>query len=548
MRGWILAGVVLCACDDVRVRHDAGLYERPPLGQPDARPIEIPETAPEVLITPGSIDWLQDVVVGRQWWHRITVANIGRETLLLRGLGIDGPGFAIRIDGIWLEDQPGLVDDPDQDGVPGLVQGGFFEAKIYFKPEAGGEHDATLWMRTNDPRGPRHEVPISALALDTAPCAPMGPDPLDFGEVALEIDRRRDAVVTNCSEGPLHILSVEADGPFDVRAEVTNALPIRIRAPADIFDQPSRALAVHFEPDELGPARGALHVLTDDPDIPMRSIALGGTGVPNQCPTAIIEPARVTLAPGQVFTFSGERSSDPEGQSLTRVWALETPAGSGAALRRRANALLQFEAPGPRSLRTSFAPDLLGRYVVQLDVQDEAGNLTSVCRSPARVPVQVEPPSQGLSVELTWDMERPGQNFTGTDLDLHLLREGAEWFSRDSDVWAANPNPSFDLEEEAQPRMGVTTNGGGPETIYFGEPEVGVTYRLAVHYFRQHTPGTDFDHGASTATVRIYARGRVVWTSQPRRMEGVNGFWIPAEFTWPGPDVRVVDRYFPVRP
>lgn len=547
MRGrCLIAALVLHACGDVRDRADANLYERPPLGQPDARAPHIPETAPEVLVTPASVEWLEDVAVGRQWWHRITVANVGRETLILRGMGIDGPGFAVRIDGTWLSDQPDLIDDPDQDGVPGLVQGGFFEAKIYFGPMTGGRHEAILWMRTNDPRGPRHEVPLSALGLDRPPCAPLLPDPLDFGEVALEVERRREATVTNCNEGPLHILSVEAEGPFRVAPEVAATLPLRIRAPDDTFDQPTRTLGLHYAPAELGPGRGALLVMTDDPDVPMRSIALSGTGVANLCPTAHIEPQAVTLAPGQAFVFSGERSSDPEGQSLTRVWALERPAGSSAALRRRAGALLEWQAPGPRSLTAVLAPDVLGRYVVQLDVQDEADNLTSNCGRPARVPVQVEPPREGLSVELTWEMERPGQNLAGSDLDLHLLGEGAEWFSRQSDVWAANPSPGFGLEEDGRPRMGVTSNGGGPETIHFGRPEPGATYRLAVHYFRQRTG--DFDHGASTATVRIYARGQVVWTSPARRMDAINGFWIPAEISWPGPDVRVVDQYLQVRP
>ncbi len=544
---WLIVSFLALACADGRDRTASTAYVRPPVGEADAA-LNVPETAPEALTTPRTITWKQDVVVGRRWWHRATVGNVGRETLRVDAMGIDGDGFAIRVGDVWFADDPMLVDDPDGDGVPGIVEGSFFQPKIYFIPERAGPHEAVFWLRTNDPRSARFEVALQALALDRPPCAPAAPDPLDFADVPLQVERTRQAVITNCNEGPLHILAIEpSEGPFSVAEALLEQLPIRIPAPEDVFDQPSAGLPVQFAPVGLGEIRGALFVQTDDPDSPQRSIELSGVGVPNRCPVARVEPGAVRAALGDRVELDAGGSTDPEGQALTWAWSLpRRPDGSGAVLWRPPGHPLGRPPPNGFSRTAVLVPDVVGRYRAQLDVEDEAGNLTSACGEVARSIVDVELPRDGLVVELTWDMERPSE--VGTDLDVHLLMPGGEFFSRATDTWAANPQPPYEAAEGLGPRLAVTTDGGGPEILRFPAPEGGASYVLAVHYFRQHDLESEFDHGASTATVRIYAHGELAWTSPARRMEAVNGFWVVGNIEWPGPRVELVDQYRQRRP
>lgn len=546
--GACLAALLACACGDSRDREHADPYERPPLGQPDAAPLVFPETAPEALVTPQSVEWRQEVVVGRRWWHRLTVGNVGREPLRVSAMGVDGDGFRVRVEEVWLEEDPTVLGDPDGDGTPGVVEGGFFEVKVYFEPLAGGRHEGTFWLRTNDPRSARHEVSLVAMGLDRAPCAPLAPDPLDFGEVASFVEARGEAVVSNCNEGPLHILAVEtAAGPVGVDQGFIDRLPLRINAPQDNVDQPSLTIPLRFSPRALGRAESALFVRTDDPDQPQRSIAIVGQGVRNRCPTAVVAPRRIRrVGLGEPIRLDGSGSTDPEGQTLQRAWGLRVPPGSSAALSRGEIGPLGRQPPTNAPVAIVY-PDMVGRYVATLDVGDPAGNLTSECGEVARVPIDVVVPESGLLVELTWEMERTQQGEPGTDLDVHLKLPGQAWFSMLGDSWVAGPEPPYPGAPGDGPTLFATSDGGGPEVLRFAAPFEGDRYGLAVHYFRQTARESGFDHGASTATVRVYADGELVWTSPPRRMEAVNGFWIIGDVDARG-RVRFEDRYLEVRP
>ena len=80
---------------------------------------------------------------------------------------------------------------------------------------------------------------------------------------------------------------------------------------------------------------------------------------------------------GQVVTLDGSRSIDPDGEELSFVWTLTTPASSGALL------------SSPNQAVSTFTPDTPGEYVATLVVSD--GVLES---SPATVRIQVSAPTQ----------------------------------------------------------------------------------------------------------------------------------------------------------
>jgi PKD repeat protein len=81
----------------------------------------------------------------------------------------------------------------------------------------------------------------------------------------------------------------------------------------------------------------------------------------NHAPTADAGPDQ-TVQVGETVQLDGSGSSDPDGDPLSFRWSfVERPSGSRAAL------------SNPTSIRTTFVPDLAGRYVVELTVDDGRG-------------------------------------------------------------------------------------------------------------------------------------------------------------------------------
>jgi hypothetical protein len=88
------------------------------------------------------------------------------------------------------------------------------------------------------------------------------------------------------------------------------------------------------------------------------------------------------------------------------------------------------------------------------------------------------PPASAVTVTLQWD--------TAVDLDLHLLRNGAELYHPADDCfWKYPQQPWGDPREECDdPRLVAdTTTGYGPETIVLPELDPRDTYTVAVDYW-----------------------------------------------------------------
>lgn len=200
--------------------------------------------------------------------------------------------------------------------------------------------------------------------------------------------------------------------------------------------------------------------------------------------------------------------------------------------------------PSPQAEAPTLWLDLAGRYELELEVTDPAGE----ARCPAtRVLVDAVPRGE-IYVELVWTTPAdPDQaDAIGADLDLHYLHPNAArwdkgpwdvfWNNREGD-WGVLGNP------DDNPALMVDDAAGlGPEVVEHDNPEADKVYRVGVYYY--DTEG----FGPSYATVRVYINGQLKAESRDVELETRGSFWEAAQISWPSGQVmlgRGVVQEFP---
>ena len=253
---------------------------------------------------------------------------------------------------------------------------------------------------------------------------------------------------------------------------------------------------------------GTVTLLSNDEENPEVTVLLEGNGGGDfEYPQAVIDcPGLVELAGPQVIPLDGSASSDPAGGELTYEWGiLVKPNGVDPAR--------TVDPQGEPT--TSLLVDAAGEWEITLVVTNEDG-LPSV---PAKCVLDAVPADK-LHVELLW-------GGSTSDMDLHLAREGASFYSTPDDVSWCNPNPDWGAAGNADddPRLDVDDDDGfGPENINIFEPVDG-TYNVRVHFF------DDGDDGETSANVNVYAYGEQIW-SGTRNLER-NEVWDVGQINWP---------------
>ena len=213
----------------------------------------------------------------------------------------------------------------------------------------------------------------------------------------------------------------------------------------------------------------------------------------------------VVNPPYETVLLDGSNSYDPDRIDFTLEWSLNvTPDGSSA----------EIESPDQETI--VFEPDLSGLYVAQLTATNSIG-LEDQCKV-----VFSAVPSQGLWIEMFWDME-------GDDLDLHLISPGLDWSSYigtgEDCHWSNCAEGGVGLDwgvegnESDDPHLALDdSTGGGPETMYIEVPESG-DYTLVIH---DYAHGAGFD-GTTSVNLKYYLWGVEVLSEQ-RTISGEDTF------------------------
>ena len=248
--------------------------------------------------------------------------------------------------------------------------------------------------------------------------------------------------------------------------------------------------------------------------------------------TAVIACAEGhTVAPQTELHLDGSGSIAPDGSISRYEWRVEQPELSRSL----------FE-PDNAQAQVTFEVNVAGDYTFSLDVWDEQDQK---CAQSATYVVHVVP-DRDLHIELLWHTPADADEtdtgpFAGSDMDLHFMHPNAPgnpnapdvdgdgapdpYYSQPYDCfwfnpapnWGAGVSPSLDRDD---------TDGAGPENINLAQPQSGLSYLIAVHYWSAH------GYGASQATVRIYVDGALAHETAPTELVE-HDLWKVGTVAWP---------------
>ncbi len=181
---------------------------------------------------------------------------------------------------------------------------------------------------------------------------------------------------------------------------------------------------------------------------------------------------------------------------------------------------------------TQFQPLLTGTYEVLFTAVDDLGHL-SACATTVTATI-----TDILRIELLWNLAADPAT-DQSDLDLHLLHPQAPaWFDNTLDCYYSNcvgtPLPWGGTSTDDDPRLDIDdVDGRGPENTNILSPELGVPYRIGVHYY------DDDGFGPSTAVVNVFCGGQLAGTFGPVTLANGNlgsrqgnDFWRVADVTF----------------
>ncbi len=157
----------------------------------------------------------------------------------------------------------------------------------------GGDHEAQVVVRSNDPRRPEVRVPAH-LHVTGAPHLAVSDSSLAFGAVFVGGTQAETLQVSNAGTGLLTVAGV-------------SAAPAEFAAPAGGFTLAPgavRRLIVTFSPPGASEFAGTLEIRSDDPDEPVRGVALRGSGLP--APAFAVSPDSLSAE-----LFSGDLATRP---------------------------------------------------------------------------------------------------------------------------------------------------------------------------------------------------------------------------------------------
>lgn len=368
---------------------------------------------------------------------------------------------------------------------------------VRFTPDTFRDYESILEIQTNDPDRPLETITVRGVGADL----PLPDIRIDPGLTIEVFDKKGGdpalALVTIANEGgaPLDVSDLRIQG--DPAFALTSPFEPTMIAP----DSSVSVLVQYDAPDSVGQLTD-LFVSSNDPDEPVVQVRiLGNGGGPDlDRPVAVIDcPALVELTGPERRRLSGAKSYDPDGlEPLAFAWTvLSRPDASDADVTLDPDDTEEID----------LYVDVAGEWSVQLVVENslQTASDPTVCTFQAV-------PEDDLRVELSW-------NTAAADMDLHLLRDGADLFDAVFDCHYCNQNPSWGTSSLSDdPRLDIDDRAGfGPENINIEAPEQ-LAYDVKVHYFKSN------GDKAVTATVLVWIAGELAWSGQ-RVLEDPKDLW-----------------------
>ena len=438
------------------------------------------ELFPTLVLNTESVDF--ETVVLYSDVQEFQIINSGLAELEISSIEIEN-----NEDGVYtIEPTEGVIEPNESQTVT-----------VSFEPATYREYNRNIVITSNNPDAEEVLLPLNGEGIvGPVPDIEVTPRAVDFGTVAQGQTATQYFTVTNRGTGDLIIDSVSIEGAetFQLMTDISGV---------SYGLEQSSTLVVTYTPTAETGDNATITILSNDPDEGEQTVALLGNGGGDfeypeakfSCPTEVDPPTTIHL--------NAQNSSDPQGyEPLTYEWTLlQQPPGSTTTIEE------------PTLEYTPLFVDAAGDYELQLTVANSIGleSDPKTCQFTAI-------PDEAIQVELVWDKGN-------TDVDLHMVMEGYDFYSYDGDCCWCNPNPSWGASGIADdPQLSLDNRiGYGPEEIEIDSPYDG-SYNILVHYFSGN------GNGDTTATVRVYLDGALI--AEESRVLSPRDLWDVGYIYW----------------
>jgi hypothetical protein len=363
---------------------------------------------PEINVTPLGLGF-GDVESGMTTSRTTTIQNIGNADLTVTGLTLTGS-----------------LDFDFGAGAPAvpfvLPQGGSVDVPLDYTTTGGGADSGTLEIASDDTDEPVVNVALTGNEIPPLVDQNIDVDPtaLDFGPREIGMFNTLVTTIQNLGERQLTVTGLTVTGSADFGLHPAVPVP-----PFTVASGATVDVTVTYQPSAEGADAGALEIASDDPDEPVVSVALAGSGF-----------APVPVCDIFLTASSFDFGSVPLGGSVTQRAALVGNAGDApcvvTALNRTGSADFAMVFPTPvtpfsvqpglgRGIFVEYMPSELGpdngMIEVVSDDPDEPGLLLGLSGTgvPAAPEINVNPLSLdygtvtvGNTASLTMTIENLG--------------------------------------------------------------------------------------------------------------------------------------------
>jgi hypothetical protein len=409
--------------------------------------------------------------------------------------------------------------------------------EVNYTPPSPGTDEGALIIGYNSMDSTNFQIDL--LGEGGLPDLTCSPNPIDFSYAPLGITSTKTVTCTNTGNLPIDITHIRLE-PGSAEEFALSNLSTELAVPeGGILLEPNGSLPflVDFTPLSESSYGGAVQVEHSNG---FMSLILSGVGIDNRCPVAVArgyirdDPDQRRsneidwATPTDILVLDGQGSFDPDGEIVNYEWELtQAPVGNTIDLRPYEG----FE--DDPSLGQFFIP-LSGHYEFTLRVFDDVGFQN--CDDPAILTV-LSIPDETIHIELTWTnpLDFDESDDQGSDVDLHFVKVGHNWFDATYDAYYANNAPSWGPE---LPSLDIDdTDGSGPENVQMDNPLDCQWYAIGVHYFEKQ-------FGTAYANIRVFIEAQQIAELVNVPLESTDDFWDVGRLHWPtGEFYEINDTY-----
>ncbi len=211
-----------------------------------------PPQIPDINVTPAQLAF-GDVTIGNTPNRTLTISNTGNADLTVTSAVVTGAGFTA----------------PAFNNVT-ITPGNNATLTVTFAPTAVQNYTGTVTINSNDPDEGVVTVPLSGNGVEQEhPDIDVTPMELDFGTVIIGNTSDLDLIIANVGDLDLTVTSATVVGAGFTAPAFNNV----VISPGD-----DATLTITFTPTEELDYNGSVTINSDDPDEPVVTVTLIGTG------------------------------------------------------------------------------------------------------------------------------------------------------------------------------------------------------------------------------------------------------------------------------